>query len=134
LSETKAAPFVTTPILRQLGYTLMVHAPPAGSQGGLLLAWKPDVNIVTFSVICNTICVWILLLLNACLLLFMVLPTRIFAQLFGQLWLNLVSLILIRGFALGILIPLILLKINLGVVILILSLQTYLQTLWMVLE
>ncbi|XP_062165083.1 uncharacterized protein LOC133871673 [Alnus glutinosa] len=58
LSETKAAPFVTAPILHQLRYTLMVHALPSSSQGRLLLAWKPDVNIVTFYVTCNIICVW----------------------------------------------------------------------------
>jgi hypothetical protein len=36
----------------------MVHAPPSGSKGGLLLAWKSDINIVSFYVTCNIICVW----------------------------------------------------------------------------
>jgi len=57
LSETKALPLVSTPILRQLGFSLMVHAPPSGSKGGLLLAWRTDVNIVSFYVSCNIICV-----------------------------------------------------------------------------
>jgi exonuclease III len=37
LSETKTAHFVSTPILHQLGFTLMVHAPPSGSKGDPLL-------------------------------------------------------------------------------------------------
>jgi len=48
LSETKIAPFVSALILHQLGFTLMVHAPPSSSKGGLLLAWKTDINIVSF--------------------------------------------------------------------------------------
>jgi exonuclease III len=56
-SETKALPSVSTPILRQLGFSLMVHAPPSGSKGGLLLTWRTDVNIVSFYVSCNIICV-----------------------------------------------------------------------------
>jgi hypothetical protein len=58
LSKTKASPSVSTPILRKLGFSLMVHAPPSGSKGGLLLAWRTDVNIVSFYVSCNIICVW----------------------------------------------------------------------------
>jgi hypothetical protein len=58
LSETKVSPLVSTPILRQLGFSLMTHAPPSGSKGGLLLAWRTDVNIVCFHVSCNIICVW----------------------------------------------------------------------------
>jgi exonuclease III len=53
LSETKALPSVSTPILRKLDFSLMVHAPPSGSKGGLLLAWRIDVNIVSFYVSCN---------------------------------------------------------------------------------
>jgi exonuclease III len=45
LSETKTAPFVSTPILHQLGFTSLLHVPPSGSKGGLLLAWKTDINI-----------------------------------------------------------------------------------------
>jgi exonuclease III len=58
LSETKASPSVSTIILRQLGFSLMIHAPPSGSKGGLLLAWPTDVNIVSFYVSCNIIYVW----------------------------------------------------------------------------
>jgi hypothetical protein len=58
LFETKTAPFVSTLILHQLRVTLMVHAPPSGSKGGLLLAWKIGINIVSFYVSCNIICVW----------------------------------------------------------------------------
>jgi len=57
-SETKALPSVSTPILRQLGFSLMVHAHPSSSRGGLLLAWRIDINIVSFYVSCNIICVW----------------------------------------------------------------------------
>jgi hypothetical protein len=53
----KALPSVSTPILRQLGFSLMVHAPPYGSKGGLLLAWRTYVNIVSFYASCNIICV-----------------------------------------------------------------------------
>jgi exonuclease III len=38
LSETKTAPFVSTPILHQLWFTSLLHAPPSSSKGGLLLA------------------------------------------------------------------------------------------------
>jgi hypothetical protein len=58
LSETKTAPFVSTPILHQLGFTSLLHAPPSGSKGGLLLGWKTDVHIVSCYVSCNIICVW----------------------------------------------------------------------------
>jgi len=57
-SETKASLSVSNPILIQLGFSLMVHAPPSGSKGGLLLAWRTDVNIVSFYVSYNIICVW----------------------------------------------------------------------------
>jgi exonuclease III len=43
LIETKTAPLVANPILHELGFTLIVQAPPSGSKGGLLLAWKTDV-------------------------------------------------------------------------------------------
>jgi hypothetical protein len=36
----------------------MVQAPPSGSKGGLLLAWKTNVNIFSFYVCNNIICVW----------------------------------------------------------------------------
>jgi exonuclease III len=58
LSETKVLPSVSAPILRQLGFSLMAHSRPSGSKGGLLLAWRTDVNIVCFHVSCNIICVW----------------------------------------------------------------------------
>jgi hypothetical protein len=58
LSETKVLPSVSGPILRQLGFSLMAHSPPSVSNGGLLLAWRTDVNIVCFHVSCNIICVW----------------------------------------------------------------------------
>lgn len=57
LSETKVLPSISTPILRQLRFFLMVHAPPFGSKGGLLFAWRTNVNIVSFYVYCNIICV-----------------------------------------------------------------------------
>jgi len=58
LSKTKTAPFVSTPILHQPGFTSMLHAPSSGSNGSLLLAWRTNVNIVSCYVSCNIICVW----------------------------------------------------------------------------
>jgi hypothetical protein len=58
LTETKIAPLVANPILYQLGFTLMVQVPPSGTKGSLLLAWKTDVNISSFYVCNNIICIW----------------------------------------------------------------------------
>jgi len=45
LSETKFAPHIVSSILTPLGFTLVAQAPPSGSRGGLLLAWKTDVKL-----------------------------------------------------------------------------------------
>jgi len=58
LSETKTAPNIASSILHQLGFTLLVQAPPSQSRGGLLLAWKFDVNLTSFFVSHDIICVW----------------------------------------------------------------------------
>jgi hypothetical protein len=36
----------------------MVHAPPIGFKGGLLLAWKPSVELECFQSNANTISAW----------------------------------------------------------------------------
>jgi hypothetical protein len=58
LTKTKSARHVASPILRQLGYFLTVQAPPSNYRGGLLLAWKFDVNLSAFYVSNNIICAW----------------------------------------------------------------------------
>jgi IS1 family transposase len=37
---------------------MMIQAPPSGSKGGLLLAWKTDINIASLFVSSNIISVW----------------------------------------------------------------------------
>jgi hypothetical protein len=58
LTETKNAPHLASPILRQLGFLLIVQAPPCNTKGGLLLAWKIDVKLTSFYVSNNIICAW----------------------------------------------------------------------------
>jgi hypothetical protein len=58
LSETKTAPHIASSILHQHGLTLLVQAPPSNSRGGLLLAWKSDVNLTSFFVSHDINCVW----------------------------------------------------------------------------
>jgi exonuclease III len=58
LSETKSAASVVTSVLLQLGFSNLVQAPPSSSRGGLLLAWKNDVNLNTFVVSSDIICAW----------------------------------------------------------------------------
>jgi len=58
LTETKTASHLASPILNQLGFVNMLQAPPCGSKGGLLLAWKNDINFVSVCVSSNIISVW----------------------------------------------------------------------------
>jgi hypothetical protein len=58
LSETKTAPDIASSILHQLDFSLLVQAPPSQTRGGLLLAWNSDVNISSFFVSNDMICVW----------------------------------------------------------------------------
>jgi exonuclease III len=39
LSEIKLQPLQSTAILNSLGFFMMLHAPPSGTKGGLLLTW-----------------------------------------------------------------------------------------------
>ena len=55
LSETKTQTAHATLILNSLGFFLMSHAPPTGSRGGLLLAWRHGVDLDCFSISDNTI-------------------------------------------------------------------------------
>jgi exonuclease III len=56
LSETKTAATITTSIMLQLGFTHLVQAPPPFFRGGILLAWKHDVNLASFFVSPDIIC------------------------------------------------------------------------------
>jgi hypothetical protein len=58
LSETKMHPNNAVVILNSLGYFHMLHAPPSGSKGGLLLAWRHGVDIECISSSVNIINVW----------------------------------------------------------------------------
>jgi hypothetical protein len=58
LSETKTAANDATSILLQLGFNHLVQDPPSSSRGGLLLAWKDDVNLTSFFVSPDMICAW----------------------------------------------------------------------------
>jgi hypothetical protein len=58
LSETKIPPSAACIILNGLGFFLMIHAPPLGSKGGLLLAWKVGVDLECFQTNVNTISAW----------------------------------------------------------------------------
>lgn len=46
LSETKTASHHVSSILHQLGFSMLVQAPPSSSRGGLLLAWETDVILI----------------------------------------------------------------------------------------
>jgi hypothetical protein len=58
LTETKTAPHLARPILNQLGFVMMIQAPPFSSKGGLLLASKTDLSIASLSISSNIISVW----------------------------------------------------------------------------
>jgi hypothetical protein len=58
MSETKTLIPHATVILNRLGFFLMSHAPPTGSKGGFLLAWRHGVDLDCFSVSDNTIYAW----------------------------------------------------------------------------
>jgi hypothetical protein len=58
LSETKTLPSVASNILNNLGYYSLVHVPPVGSKGGLLLAWRNGVDLECFATNKNNISAW----------------------------------------------------------------------------
>jgi ribonuclease HI len=58
LSETKLQPSHASVILNSLGFFMMSHAPPSGSKGGLLLAWRHGVDLACVSSSVNTITAW----------------------------------------------------------------------------
>jgi hypothetical protein len=60
LFETKTTANVATSIMLQLWFTHLVQALPSSSRGGLLLAWKHDVNLTSFLVSPDIICAWCL--------------------------------------------------------------------------
>ena len=55
LFETKTQTAHAIVILNSLGFFLMSHAPPTGSQGRLLLTWRHGVDLECFSISDNTI-------------------------------------------------------------------------------
>jgi hypothetical protein len=55
LSETKTQTADAIVILNSLGFFLISHVSPIGSQGGLLLAWRQGVDLECFSFSVNTI-------------------------------------------------------------------------------
>jgi hypothetical protein len=58
LFETKIPPSAACIILNGLEFFSMVHAPPYGSKGGLVLAWKLGVDLECFQINVNIISVW----------------------------------------------------------------------------
>jgi hypothetical protein len=48
LSETKSPPPQITSILNRLGFFLMIQFAPIGSSGGLVLTWRPGVELECF--------------------------------------------------------------------------------------
>jgi hypothetical protein len=58
LSETKLQPLQSSVILNTLGFFLMLHAPPSGTKGGLLLAWRHGVDLVFCSSSTNILSAW----------------------------------------------------------------------------
>jgi exonuclease III len=58
LSETKTSPSIASNILHSLGFYSIVHVPPIGSKGGLLLAWRSRVELECFVTIKFTITAW----------------------------------------------------------------------------
>jgi hypothetical protein len=58
ISETKTTATVACNIMNSMGFFLMAHAPPLGSKGGLLLAWRNGVDLECFVTNANTISTW----------------------------------------------------------------------------
>jgi hypothetical protein len=58
LSETKFDLDIASSIMHQLGFPLLLQALPSQSRGGLLLAWKSDVNLSSCFVTNDILCVW----------------------------------------------------------------------------
>jgi hypothetical protein len=58
LSKTKTQTAQAIVLLNSLGFFLMLHAPPTGTKGGLLLAWRHGVDLECFSITVNIINVW----------------------------------------------------------------------------
>jgi hypothetical protein len=59
LTETKTAPNIVCNILNSMGFFLMVHVPPSGSKGGLLLTWRQGVKLDCFLTDVNIITAWV---------------------------------------------------------------------------
>jgi hypothetical protein len=58
LSETKLQPLQSSVILNSLGFFLMLHAPPSGTKGGLLLARRYGVDLECCSSSTNILFAW----------------------------------------------------------------------------
>jgi hypothetical protein len=58
LSETKSSPPQVISILNSLGFFLMTQFAPAGSSGGLVLTWRPGVELECFITNKNHISAW----------------------------------------------------------------------------
>jgi exonuclease III len=58
LSETKSTVVVVCNIMNSMGFFLMAHAPPTGTKGGLLLAWRNGVELEYFITNVNVISAW----------------------------------------------------------------------------
>jgi hypothetical protein len=91
LTETKSARHVASPILRQMGYFLSVQAPPTSSKGGLLLAWKYDINLSSFYISNNIICAWYYSVTPAVKCLFSFVYGPPYKKANSELWTNLAS-------------------------------------------
>jgi hypothetical protein len=58
LSETKLQPSHSSVILNTLCFYLILHAPPSGTKGELLLAWRHSVDLVYCLSSTNILFVW----------------------------------------------------------------------------
>jgi hypothetical protein len=58
LSETKASPSLSSPILNNLGFYSMAHVAPTGLSGGLVLAWRTGVELECFLFSKHNIFAW----------------------------------------------------------------------------
>jgi len=58
LSETKTTSPIASSLMLQLGFNMLVQAPPSSSRGGLLLARKNYVTLADFYVSHDMMCAW----------------------------------------------------------------------------
>jgi exonuclease III len=58
LSETKISPSQVSATLNKLGFFLMSQVPASGLSGGLVLSWRPGVDLECFSLNKHSISAW----------------------------------------------------------------------------